>query len=628
MHHRNERNADNRRLEENRFEAVSLFRRNPRCLAEDKGGLGSSAEVFAWQLRLQEKLAQTSAAAKPGGVQQAVDFWLQRSKAVLGRQQYFLAYEHGKAAVRLGSGARPDGLHSFGAPPATAAGSASPEEPASMGCWCPEEAAVLHYAHGSFQAVAEKLRRLCASKGSWWRCYALYTQGRHLSDQDLSSIYRGAVALCDDEAEAARQIASGVCAAAEPATVFFERARMGKSGRAVTIYIPEEYSKAIQQWADKIEGMKEDIYAIMQDESLEKELSSCKFRLADLLAGKRGAYQLRAFVNDKHCIGHALSTSENLEKHRKTINSRPAKEWFISNADKQKLKEAENESIKNTEAKMGEEAPEKGKKRKGPLTEEEMDERRKIRTREKFKQKKEEEKAERAKEEAQSRRSAKRFKRAEMPVKGGPVTKTLGQKIHAKKKVMLHLSLPGVRLSPGSNRMAPNGAIVPVPEVSESRLCLQKGGVDESGWYSKNGALVQRSQAQSSQQEKDELGRVSATQQSFMDHVKAGRLDRVEDLLEFRRDEIDLNFQEEWQGKTALMLATLANQVEIVDVLLEARADPHIRDRTEMRYTPLEVAQVIMEDEDPEFQEVVNMLKDASGHDHLSRARRSPYDMG
>ncbi|CAE8628273.1 unnamed protein product [Polarella glacialis] len=202
---------DAARLEENRFEAVSLFRRNPRCLAEDKGGLGSSAEVFAWQLRLQEKLAQTSAAAKPGGVQQAVDFWLQRSKAVLGRQQYFLAYEHGKAAVRLGSGARPDGLHSFGAPPATAAGSASPEEPASVGCWCPEEAAVLHYAHGGFQAVAEKLRRLCASKGSWWRCYALYTQGRHLSDQDLSSIYRGAVALCDDEAEAARQIASGVC---------------------------------------------------------------------------------------------------------------------------------------------------------------------------------------------------------------------------------------------------------------------------------------------------------------------------------------------------------------------------------------------------------------------------------
>merc|ERR1712039_1152410 len=70
-------------------------------------------------------------------------------------------------------------------------------------------------------------------------------------------------------------------------------ARMGRAGRAVTVYCPEEYSKvkklgrqcctkvkskvvkrtvaseAVQQWVDKIKDLSDDIAEIIQDESLE-----------------------------------------------------------------------------------------------------------------------------------------------------------------------------------------------------------------------------------------------------------------------------------------------------------------------------------------------------------------------
>mmetsp|Transcript_22200 Transcript_22200/g.39996 ORF Transcript_22200/g.39996 Transcript_22200/m.39996 type:complete len:714 (-) Transcript_22200:86-2227(-) len=209
-------------------------------------------------------------------------------------------------------------------------------------------------------------------------------------------------------------------------------ARMGRSGRAVTLYIPEEYAKvkqlgrqcctkvkskvlkrtvaadAIQTWAEKIDGYKEDIAEIMQEEDLDKEL-----RLADLLAGK----------------------SDNLQKHKKDIQARPAKEWFMTNKDKQKLKEDDNKRVKDVEAKtLADPELEKGKKkRKGPLTEEELEAKKRKQLRDRLTAKKEEKKAERAKEEAKSRAAAKRFKRGAMPVKGGDAPKTVGERIHQQK---------------------------------------------------------------------------------------------------------------------------------------------------------------------------------------------------
>eukprot|EP00435_Cladocopium_sp_Y103_P043523 s574_g12.t1 len=155
-------------------------------------------------------------------------------------------------------------------------------------------------------------------------------------------------------------------------------------------------------------------------------------------------------------------------------------------------------------------------------------------------------------------------------------------------------------------------AIVPV-ETSESRLAaLQMGGTDENGWYSKKGALVQRSK-EGGPEDQLPFSQASSTQQAFMDHVKACRVERVEDLLEFHRDKLDVNFCDPLKGQTPLMLATLAGNIDLVDVLLEAQADPHIRERTEMAYTPLEAAQVIMQDEDPGFEDLVRILQEASG---------------
>ncbi|CAL1138019.1 unnamed protein product [Cladocopium goreaui] len=160
------------------------------------------------------------------------------------------------------------------------------------------------------------------------------------------------------------------------------------------------------------------------------------------------------------------------------------------------------------------------------------------------------------------------------------------------------------------------------------------GGTDENGWYSKNGALVQRSK-EGGPEGQLPFSQASSTQQAFMDHVKACRVERVEDLLEFHRDKIDVNFPDPLKGQTPLMLATLAGNIDLVDILLEepsdllciksagcsgqAQADPHLRERTEMAYTPLEAAQVIMQDEDPDFEDLVRILQEASGWEPSQR---------
>mmetsp|Transcript_85186 Transcript_85186/g.189354 ORF Transcript_85186/g.189354 Transcript_85186/m.189354 type:complete len:677 (+) Transcript_85186:76-2106(+) len=193
-------------------------------------------------------------------------------------------------------------------------------------------------------------------------------------------------------------------------------ARMGRVGRAVTIYCPEEYAKvkklgkqcctkvkskvlkrtvaadAVQQFADKVDACKEDISSILQDESLDREL-----RLADILASK----------------------SENLQKHKEAIHSRPARTWYMTNGEKRKLKEAEAEKINAPEAPEPEE-PSWKKRRKG---EGELDEQEKAaakrakRNREKFLKKKDEEKAQRRMDEVKQRASARRARKIAKPGK-------------------------------------------------------------------------------------------------------------------------------------------------------------------------------------------------------------------
>jgi len=160
-------------------------------------------------------------------------------------------------------------------------------------------------------------------------------------------------------------------------------------------------------------------------------------------------------------------------------------------------------------------------------------------------------------------------------------------------------------------------------QVSENRLVALRGDEDEDGWVSRNGRRIRTAKPLSNEEQKATWGFVPATQAKFMQMVRAGKVHNVEDMLEFNKDEINVNYQDREKGQTSLSIAASANYVELVSVLLEARADPHIRDRTEMRYTPLELAQVIMEDEDPDFEEVVELLRDASGYDQLPKVRRS-----
>jgi len=178
-------------LRENRFAAVTLFRRNPVCLF---GGIGVGA-THLWQQYL-DSLATLPSSPEQPAMESAIAFWARRSRAVFGRSQFFLAYANGKGATRLGTACLPNGVHRFGA--------------ASRHFWCPDEAFVLHYAHGCCEAVAEKLCRLRSSSGTWWRSFALNACGRSMSDRAVRETYEQVVALTDAK-EAKEQVASGVC---------------------------------------------------------------------------------------------------------------------------------------------------------------------------------------------------------------------------------------------------------------------------------------------------------------------------------------------------------------------------------------------------------------------------------
>jgi len=193
-------------------------------------------------------------------------------------------------------------------------------------------------------------------------------------------------------------------------------ARKGQTGRAVTIYCPEEYvkvkklgrqccskvkskvmkrtisSEAVQKWLEKINGLQEDIELIQQEESLERET-----RLADLLVSK----------------------SDNLQKYKKEIQSRPAKSWYMTNREKQDLKAEEVEHLeKQQSAEAEEEEAASSKKRNRERDRQEIaEEKRKKRAREKAKKQKEQARAERARVEAKMRASARRVKKSNKPGK-------------------------------------------------------------------------------------------------------------------------------------------------------------------------------------------------------------------
>lgn len=194
-------------------------------------------------------------------------------------------------------------------------------------------------------------------------------------------------------------------------------ARMGRSGRAVTIYTTAEYGKvkklgrqcatkvkskvikrtvaadAVRTWADKVAGFEEDISSIYEEEGIEREL-----RLADIFANK----------------------SENIVKHKAEINARPAKTWIMTNVDKRKLKEADGERVRKASEAEGEAAKaeeeaaaaalaNKVKKKKEPVSQED---RWAAKNRERMKQRIERDKAERMRSERLVRASAKRQRRA------------------------------------------------------------------------------------------------------------------------------------------------------------------------------------------------------------------------
>eukprot|EP00421_Protoceratium_reticulatum_P065363 CAMPEP_0168423450 /NCGR_PEP_ID=MMETSP0228-20121227/34315_1 /TAXON_ID=133427 /ORGANISM="Protoceratium reticulatum, Strain CCCM 535 (=CCMP 1889)" /LENGTH=690 /DNA_ID=CAMNT_0008437413 /DNA_START=13 /DNA_END=2082 /DNA_ORIENTATION=+ len=205
-------------------------------------------------------------------------------------------------------------------------------------------------------------------------------------------------------------------------------ARMGRVGKAVTIYSPEEYARvkmlgkqccskvkstvlkrtvapaAMELWAKKVQAMDNDIEVIGTEESLEREV-----RLADMLAGK----------------------SDNLQKYRKEINSRPAKQWYMSNRDKAEQKADEVHKIQKMTEAAAQGPPEpvkrdaKGKKRKQMETPEQK---RQRRAKEKFIRDKENKKAEKIHDENRIRASARRAKKKERPVKGEPIKKAFKKK--------------------------------------------------------------------------------------------------------------------------------------------------------------------------------------------------------
>mmetsp|Transcript_84479 Transcript_84479/g.219953 ORF Transcript_84479/g.219953 Transcript_84479/m.219953 type:complete len:712 (-) Transcript_84479:61-2196(-) len=197
-------------------------------------------------------------------------------------------------------------------------------------------------------------------------------------------------------------------------------ARMGRAGRAVTIYAPEEYAKvkklgrqccsqvaskvlkrtiaaeAVETWAKKIQGLEDDIWAIQQDESMERE-----FRLADMITGK----------------------ADNMQKYKASINARPAKEWFITNNEKRKVKDLDNDRVQKIDEEMWKLEEDCKQRREPELDPEEMANAKRIkRTKEKHQAKKAEDKAEREQAERRMRANARRVKKTDRPSKGGVPT--------------------------------------------------------------------------------------------------------------------------------------------------------------------------------------------------------------
>lgn len=198
-------------------------------------------------------------------------------------------------------------------------------------------------------------------------------------------------------------------------------ARMGRAGRAVTIYCPEEYGKvkqlgkqcctkvkskvvkrtvaseAVQEWVNKIKDLKEDVDLIVGEESFERE-----DRQANLL----------------------LTKQENMQKYAKDIKSRPERTWYVTNNEKRDLRTEDHDRVKAIEATAAElpiEGSERKKRKRGEEKKEKQtpEEKRKKRMKDKLKQAKAKKHAETGREQARARASARRVRKGNKPPRMG-----------------------------------------------------------------------------------------------------------------------------------------------------------------------------------------------------------------
>jgi len=219
-------------------------------------------------------------------------------------------------------------------------------------------------------------------------------------------------------------------------------ARMGRSGRAVTIYCAEEYGKvkklgkqccskveskvlkrnvaadAVQHWSTKIERLQPDIDSVLQEESIDKEC-----RISDIMTGR----------------------VDNINKHKAEIHARPAKTWHISEGTKRKLKEEALERTQAIDLEMNslEDAPDKKVQKVAAVEQnpaEVAEARRKNRIKEKYLKKKADDQKERAKDEAKIRAQARKARkplkasREEEPLPAHVRNRLGKQKVKKKKK--------------------------------------------------------------------------------------------------------------------------------------------------------------------------------------------------
>ena len=118
-------------------------------------------------------------------------------------------------------------------------------------------------------------------------------------------------------------------------------ARAGRKGRAVTLtsesrrLISKQVARhchgvvksravpphIIAQWVDRIGVLEQDIKSVMQDERMERKLKDAE---------------------------REMTRAQNLIEHKDEIFSRPARTWFQSEAVKQKIKRASNESVEES----------------------------------------------------------------------------------------------------------------------------------------------------------------------------------------------------------------------------------------------------------------------------------------